>query len=148
MENQNKIYTIGHSTHPIEKLLDLLNAHMIKCLADIRRFPTSRKHPQFTKENLLQSLTQAEILYIWLGDRLGGFRDGGYDAYLATEPFQSGLTELKSLGSQQATAFMCAESLYHRCHRRFVADELTRQNWQVLHIMPDGKILKHQARLL
>lgn len=122
--------------------------HEIKFLVDVRRFPASRRHPQFTKENLALSLTQVDIAYFWLGDQLGGFRDGGYDTYIATDPFRNGLTELQSLGSQQAAAFMCAESLYSSCHRRFVADELARQNWRVLHIMPDGKILEHQASLL
>ena len=148
METQNKIFTIGHSTHSIEKFLSLLQMYEIKCLIDIRRFPASRRHPQFTKENLAGSLTRVGVAYFWLGDQLGGFRDGGYDAYIATDPFRSGLTELKSLGSRQATAFMCAESLYSSCHRRFVADELARQNWRVLHILPDGKIHQHQASLL
>jgi uncharacterized protein (DUF488 family) len=144
----NTIYTIGHSTHAIEKFLGLLQIHDIKSLVDVRRFPTSRKHPQFTKENLAQSLTQAGIVYVWLGEQLGGFRDGGYDAYLATDSFRKGLTELMALGSQQRTAFLCAEALYLRCHRRFIADELARQNWQVLHILPDGKLHQHPASLL
>lgn len=122
--------------------------HEIKCLADIRRFPTSRQHPQFMKENLSQSLNDAGIGYVWLGEQLGGFREGGYGAYLATDSFREGLTQLQSLASQQPTAFMCAESLYFRCHRRFIADDLTRQNWRVLHILPDGKIHEHQKSLL
>jgi uncharacterized protein (DUF488 family) len=79
---------------------------------------------------------------------MGGFRDGGYDAYIATDEFQIGLTELTTLATRQTTAFMCAEANYTGCHRRFAADELARQNWLVLHILPDGKTMQHQPSLL
>jgi uncharacterized protein (DUF488 family) len=146
MTERKIIYTIGHSTHPIGEFVQLLQTHEIRCLADIRRFPTSKKYPQFTRENLAQTLTAVEIEYVWLGEQLGGFRTGGYESYMQTETFRTGLKQLAQLASQTRTAFMCAELLFFRCHRRFVADQLIEQDWRVFHIIDQARLYEHQRR--
>ncbi len=143
-EAQNVIYTIGHSTLSSEEFVARLQAHGIRCLVDIRRFPTSRKHPQFTREHLSETLQQGQIRYIWQGERLGGYRTGGYERYMTTEAFAAGLQELTHVARQQPTAIMCAELLFFRCHRRFVAQRLVEQGWKVLHILDQGRIYEHK----
>lgn len=144
-KKQYVIYSIGHSTHPEEKFIQMLQQHHIQCLIDVRRFPTSKKHPQFTKENLAAGLSRVNVEYVWLGELLGGFRTGGYEAYTKTEGFKSGLEQLKDYGRRKLTAFMCAELLFFRCHRRFIADKLTAEGWKVLHIMDQGKLYEHRG---
>ncbi|MFQ5864395.1 MAG: DUF488 family protein [bacterium] len=144
-ERQHVIYSIGHSTHPKEEFIQILQQQRIQCLVDVRRFPTSKKHPQFARENLAASLQQVNIDYIWLGELLGGFRTRGYEAYAETEAFKSGLEQLKDYGREKATAFMCAELLFFRCHRRFIAEKLIEQGWKVVHIMDQGKLYEHRG---
>lgn len=112
----------------------LLRQHGIERVVDIRRFPTSRKHPQFKQEALASSLAQKSIDYQWLGDPLGGYRREGYESYMETAAFRNGVEKLEAFGRERRTAFMCAEIVHFRCHRRFVADALVRRGWQVLHI--------------
>jgi len=133
------IYSIGHSTRSLDELVELLAAHGIAALADVRRFPRSRKNPQFNRELLEGELPARGIEYRWLGDLLGGYRDGGYQAYLATEEFRRGLAELEGMAAGRRTAFMCAEKLFFRCHRRFIADALVERGWRVLHIIEPGR---------
>jgi len=146
MNSHPIIYTIGHSTHPIDEFMQLLQTHEIRCLVDIRRFPTSKKYPQFTRAYLSERLNQDQINYVWLGEQLGGFRTGGYEAYTHTEAFCAGLERLQQLASQMRMAFMCAELLFFRCHRRFVADQLIERGWRVFHIMDKAKLYEHQRR--
>ena len=144
-EKHDVIYSIGHSTHPIENFIQLLQGKGIQCLVDVRRFPTSKKHPQFTREKLSESLEQVNIEYMWLGEQLGGFRTGGYEAYMRTEAYKTGIEQLKNFGSKRLTAFMCAELLFFRCHRRFIAENLTQEGWKVFHIMDFGKLYEHKS---
>ncbi len=142
------IYTIGHSTRTIEQFLELLRAHGIQELVDVRTIPQSRHNPQFGKEVLATSLQQAGISYSHLG-KLGGLRHASKDSvnlgwqnasfrgfadYMATPEFQAGLDELKSLAEKKTVTIMCAEAVPWRCHRSLIADALTTQGWQVLHI--------------
>ena len=142
------IYTIGHSTHTIEQFIELLKAHGIEELVDVRTIPRSRHNPQFGREDLAASLQQAGIAYTHLG-KLGGLRHASKDSvnlgwqntsfrgfadYMATPEFKSGLDELKSLAEQKTIAIMCAEAVPWRCHRSLISDALTILGWQVLHI--------------
>jgi uncharacterized protein (DUF488 family) len=142
------IYTIGHSTRSSEQFIALLRAHSIEELVDVRTIPRSRHNPQFGKEELAASLQQAGIAYTHFG-KLGGLRHASKDSvnlgwqntsfrgfadYMDTPEFQAGLEELKSLAEEKTVAMMCAEALSWRCHRSLVADALTIQGWQVLHI--------------
>ncbi len=138
MPEAKRIYTLGHSTRTFDQLVALLRAHGLRQLVDVRRFPTSRRMPWFTREHLARALPEQGIRYFWLGDLLGGYRRGGYPAYMKTPEFQQGLQQLEQLALQAPTAVMCAELLWFRCHRRFIADALCRRGWQVIHVF-DGR---------
>ena len=151
------IYTIGHSTLTITEFLLALNCYVIKILVDIRRFPGSRKYPQFNQENLKITVEEAGIKYIHLID-LGGRRKvnkdsknngwrnqffKGYADYMETEDFENAANELEKIASNHTTAYMCAEGLWWRCHRSMVSDYLKARGWKILHIMPTGKTQEH-----
>lgn len=138
------IWTLGHSTHPIEKFLALLQASKIEVLADIRSYPTSR-WPQFKQEALKASLAAAGIAYVHIPE-LGGYRKGGYEQHTKTPQFEAGLDKLVSLAGKRRTAIMCAEAVFFRCHRRYVADALVRAGIEVFHIYPDGRAHLHGPR--
>ena len=142
------IYTIGHSTRTIEQFIELLKAHGIEELVDVRTIPRSRHNPQFGREDLAASLQQTGIAYTHLG-KLGGLRHASKDSvnlgwqntsfrgfadYMATPEFTLGLDELKALAEQKTVAIMCAEAVPWRCHRSLISDALTIQGWQVRHI--------------
>lgn len=152
------IYTIGHSTRTIEQFLELLNAHGIQQIVDVRTVPKSRHNPQFGKEALAASLEQAGIVYTHL-EKLGGLRHTSKDSvnlgwqnasfrgfadYMASPEFQAGLDELKALAEKKTVAIMCAEAVPWRCHRSLIADALTIQGWQVLHIQSRKTASPHE----
>jgi uncharacterized protein (DUF488 family) len=152
------IYTIGHSTRTIEQFIALLRAHGIEQLVDVRTIPRSRHNPQFGQEELAASLQQAGIAYSHLG-KLGGLRHASKDSvnsgwqntsfrgfadYMATPEFQAGLDELKGLAEKKTVAIMCAEAVPWRCHRSLIADALTVQGWQVLHIQSRKTSTPHE----
>lgn len=143
------LYTIGHSTRSIQDFVDLLTAHHIEELVDVRTIPGSRRYPQFGAEELAAALAEAGITYTYL-KQLGGLRRPGKDSpntgwrnlsfrgyadYMATDAFQQGLQELSAIAEKHPTAIMCAEAVPWRCHRSLIADALTTQGWQVLHIL-------------
>ena len=152
-----KIYTIGHSTLSIQEFLLLLKCYDIKTLVDIRRFPSSRKYPQFNEESIKESLKKLGIKYIHLID-LGGRRKvrknsknnswrntsfKAYADYMETDDFENAVTELERIAANQTTAYMCAEALWWRCHRSMVSDYLKAKGWEVLHILTTGKTQEH-----
>ncbi len=141
---QKIIYSIGHSTLPIDQFLDLLKNYKIKTIADVRRFPTSKKYPHFERQNLKNELNKIEIEYFWLGELLGGYRKGGYQLYMQNESFSQGINELISLAEKHVTAFMCAEKLFFRCHRRFISDHLLQMDWKVTHIFDEKRTYPHK----
>ncbi|MGH7914099.1 MAG: DUF488 family protein, partial [Candidatus Binataceae bacterium] len=130
------LYTVGHSTHPIERFLELLGDHRIAILADIRSFPSSRRWPQFNQEPLAQALGRAGVEYRWF-KRLGGRRHSkraesphvawtvaafrSYADYTGSAEFAEGLDELLTVAATARTAIMCSEGLWWRCHRRIVS---------------------------
>ena len=151
------IYTIGHSTRTIEEFLELLFSFDIKILADIRRLPGSRKHPQFDQDALKKSLEENGIVYIYIAD-LGGRRPAkkdsknttwrnksfqGYADYMETESFANGAAELAKYALEKPTAMMCSEAVWWRCHRSMVSDYFKAKGWEVLHIMALGKVHEH-----
>ena len=160
------IWTIGHSTRTFPELLDVLRVHEIEALVDVRRFPGSRRLPQFNEGNLASSLDAAGIAYLWLpslggrrrpapdsvntGWRHDAFR--GYADHIATEEFAGGLVELLTIAGGLRTAIMCAEMLWWQCHRRLIADVLLSLGHQVLHIRdekpPEAHRLIDPARLV
>ena len=152
------LFTIGHSTHPLDEFLGLLARHGVEALADVRRFPGSRKHPHFNREHLASALPGAGVEYRWF-EALGGRRKGSggpsknfglrnesfrnYADFMATPEFHEAAEELLSLARTKRTAYMCSEGLYWRCHRRLVSDYLLVRGIEVRHIMPDGKLRPH-----
>ncbi len=143
------IWTIGHSTRPIEEFLGLLAEYHIQAIADVRSFPGSRKYPQYGKEALAATLPENEIGYRWL-PMLGGRRRvapdspntawrnasfRGYADYMMTPQFTQGLDELLTLAARSRTALMCSEAVWWRCHRSMVADALCVAGVEVVHIL-------------
>lgn len=166
-----EILTIGHSTHAIERFLQLLRSGGVQALADVRRFPGSRRHPQFNAGALAEQLRDAGIEYVALCEELGGRRRaaarrssrdsrhgsdrsvsafGGrnasfaaYAEHMESEEFAAGLAQLEELGGRRRTAFMCAEADWRRCHRQLIAAALVARGWRVLHLLPDGRREEH-----
>jgi uncharacterized protein (DUF488 family) len=128
------LWSIGSSILPIEEFIALLKAYGIEQVADVRHFPSSR-FEHFCQANLGEVLAGAGIGYVWLGESLGGYRKGGYEAYMASEAFRGGLAELMGLAAQKNTALMCGEKLPWKCHRRFIGAALAAKGWQVIHII-------------
>jgi uncharacterized protein (DUF488 family) len=128
------LYTIGHSTHPIETFLALLRAHAVETLVDVRSFPGSRRHPQFNQRPLAAAIRAAGLAYIHMAS-LGGRRKN-HEAYAKTAEFRAALADLERLGRESRVAIMCAESLWWQCHRRIIADDLVKDGFAVTHIMP------------
>ena len=143
------IWTIGHSTDPIDDFLAKLRAHEITLLADVRRFPGSRRHPQFSQAALSASLDAAHIRYLHLPElggrrrprkdshnsawRLDAFR--GYADYMETAEFASGMSRMLDAAEQQRVAIMCAERVWWSCHRALISDWLKSAGHEVVHIL-------------
>jgi uncharacterized protein (DUF488 family) len=149
------IHSIGHSNHPIQDFLDLLQRHGITAIADVRSTPYSRFNPQFRREKLQASLAQAGIQYVFLGEELGARSqdpacydaDGrvSYARLARTELFRSGIERLKSGMTQHRMSLMCAEREPLDCHRTIlVARELEREGIPVSHILSDGSLESHE----
>lgn len=138
-----KIFTIGHGALTLEEFLHRQQTHGIVALVDVRRFPTSKKHPHFKRPELAAALNEHGIAYYWLGETLGGFRTGGYEAYMNTDAFRRGCEELIQLAQIQPLAFMCAELDYRGCHRRFISTHLQKRGIEVWHIGKRGELFAH-----
>jgi uncharacterized protein (DUF488 family) len=153
------LYSIGHSTRSEDEFVGLLRSYRIGALADVRTIPKSRRHPHFGSDRLCDRLSREGIEYRHM-PALGGLRRPrpdspniawsneafrGYADYMGTEPFESGLETLLDWAAARVVAFMCAEAVWWRCHRRIVADYLLAAGEAVLHILGPGKI--EEARM-
>src|SRR5262249_24362238 len=152
------VLTIGHSNHALDQFLALLAQHGVEALVDIRRFPGSRKHPHFNRDNLAVALLKSNVKYCWI-ESLGGRRQKqrdespnqgltnqgfrNYADYMLTGDFKEGIKKLIELARQHPTAIMCAEGLFWQCHRRLVSDFLIAKGVTVQHIMPAGDLRAH-----
>lgn len=152
-----ELWTIGHSTRPIEEFVGLLQSHGIQLLVDVRTIPFSRRNPQFHQEALAQSLREAGLQYrhmpelggrrktrpdsVNVGWRNAGFR--GYADYMQTQEFWDGLEELVNIGQQSPSAVMCAEAVPWRCHRTLIADAMVIRGWTVHHIISASSLKTH-----
>ena len=128
-----KLFSLGTSTRSLEEFLGLLRAHGVRIAVDVRRFPKSR-FPHFSQQELRRALQEAGFDYHWLGDLLGGYRKGGYEAYMRTPEFEEGIRRLKDLATQGPTAYFCCERLPWRCHRRFITRRLRQEGCEVVEI--------------
>ena len=150
-----RIWTVGHSNRTWVDFLDLLAGAGIEQIADVRRFPGSRRWPHFGAESLREALPEAGIAYVHL-PRLGGRRGtpaedspntawrvasfAAYADYMASEAFVQGLEALEALAAERRTAMMCSEAVPWRCHRRLIADALLVRGWEVLDVMAKGRV--------
>ncbi len=154
-----QLFTIGHSTRTIERLIGVLAAYRVEMVADIRSYPRSHRNPQFSSDAIKQELSKHGIRYLWL-PKLGGRRKGlgedsknkcwknqsfrNYADYMETATFRQGIDELIQLSAGSTVAIMCAEALYWRCHRSMVADFLKSLDVQVTHIFDEKKAQVHE----
>ncbi|MGQ9604504.1 MAG: DUF488 domain-containing protein [bacterium] len=132
------IFTIGTSTRSKEDFISLLESNCISVVIDVRRFPTSR-FEHFKKPEFERILEESGIRYFYMGDELGGYRKGGYEAYMKTEEFEQAVAQVASIASSARIAIVCAERLPWRCHRRFIASYLEKLGWKVIHIIEEQK---------
>jgi uncharacterized protein (DUF488 family) len=150
-----RFYTIGHSTRELHELVSLLKENGVARLADIRRFPGSRRYPHFGREALSKSLPKDGIDYVHFED-LGGRRKPlpdspnkawrneqfrAYADYMATDDFRRAVDRL--IDAEATTAYMCAEAVPWRCHRNLLSDELVRRGLEVVHILGSGSTRVH-----
>jgi len=148
-----EIWSVGHGARSLEEFLATLQDANIQALADVRSQPGSRRHPQFGAQPLAAALGEVGIAYAHL-PALGGRRKPradsphralrvaafrGYADHMSTAEFARGYDRLVSLARGSRTAFMCAETLWWRCHRRLIADRLTVDGWRVTHLLAPGK---------
>jgi uncharacterized protein (DUF488 family) len=150
------VYTVGHSTRPFERFAELLEREGVRCIADVRTFPASRRHPQYNAEPLAAALAARGVDYVHLPGLGGrrrprpdspntawrneGFR--GYADHMATPEFRAALDALVEIAAAQPTAVMCAEAVPWRCHRSLIADALVARGHRALHIL-DGSTSPH-----
>ena len=153
------VWTVGHSTLSLHDFVERLRPEAISGLADVRRFPASRRHPQFDGEALAQGLAAAGVEYRWFealggrrssrgespatnaGLRVSGFR--AYADYALTPPFREALVEILEWARTRRVAVCCAEGVWWQCHRRIISDHLVARGCRVLHVLPAGKIAEH-----
>jgi uncharacterized protein (DUF488 family) len=154
------VWTIGHSTRSSLELIECLLAYEVELLIDVRRFPGSRRLPQFDAPALELSLREHGIGYRWIaalggrrstssGDGASAWRHPAFRAYaehLTTEEFAEGLFELTMLAGGLRSAIMCAEVLWWRCHRRLIADALVVSGYPVMHVFSANKVEPHRLR--
>ena len=143
------IKTIGHSTHPIERFVDLLKKGGVGLLVDVRSTPFSRRHPQFGKERLARSLEAAGIAYAWEGMALGG-KDGGkganYTEAAARPAFHDALARVIARATETTVCLMCAEKEPLDCHRTvLVSRRLAERGAAIEHLLADGGTRPHAA---
>jgi uncharacterized protein (DUF488 family) len=151
-ETAATIWTIGHSTQPLADFIAKLETRRIELVADVRRFPGSRRHPQFGREALRAGLADAGIDYrhcAALGGRRRPRPDSpntawrneafrGYADHLADADYRAAFDALCVLARERHCALTCAESLWWRCHRSLIADDLALRGWTVAHILGNG----------
>lgn len=153
------ICTVGHGARPIEAFLAVLGTAGIGTLVDVRRFPGSRRHPQFGREALRESVVRAGMAYAWRGETLGGrrpphpgsrhtaLRNASFAAYadhMDTAAFRTAAAELVEAAATDRQAVMCAETVWWHCHRMLIADALVLRGATVEHLMEPGVRRPHR----
>ena len=152
------LFTVGHSTRSFEAFIDLLKAHGVTTVADVRRFPRSRKFPHFNDDELAAALPPLGLRYVpmkALGGRRRVAKDSvntawrsegfrGYADYMQTPEFEAAIGDLVEVASQAPTAIMCAEAVPWRCHRSLISDAMVVRDWSVLDIMSETSAPPHE----
>ncbi len=143
-EARAEIWTVGHSSHPLQRFLELLAAAGVTAVADVRSAPYSRRFRHFNRETLRAALAEGGIAYVWLGDALGGRR--GEAAGPAPAAVAAALDRLADGAGRYRVALMCAEAGPARCHRaRLVAPLLVDRGHPVRHLLADGSLEEHDS---
>ncbi len=153
----DSIFAVGHSNHPLEEFLAILEAHGVARVLDVRRYPASRKWPHFDAAALARSLPGSGIEYVGLPE-LGGRRKSrpdsphtawrveafrGYADFMDTPAFAAGLDRLTALARERPSALLCAEALPWRCHRSLIGDALMARGWRVVDLLSEREARKH-----
>ena len=153
------VYTFGHSSRSIKEFISTLCTYEITIVVDVRRFPGSRRNPQFGADALAATLDEHDIGYRHF-EALGGRRSGprtdspndewendsfqAYADYALTDEFQTALDELVTLADEEVPVIVCAEAVYWRCHRRIVADWLLARGCEVINIFDADRTDEHE----
>jgi uncharacterized protein (DUF488 family) len=157
-----RVFTIGHSTRSLEDFTALARRHGIEAVADVRKIPKSARHPWFAREAMERSLPEGGLAYAWMGDALGGLRRASpgsrnaairsasfraYADHMASPAFREGVARLLRLAETAPTAVLCAEAVWWRCHRQFLADHLVAiEGVEVLHVVSEAEPRPHVPR--
>ena len=156
-ERRSTIWTVGHSTRPIEPFVEILQSALITTVADVRRFPGSRRYPQYNQQALADSLAAVGITYVWLPE-LGGRRQPrpdsshtawrnasfrGYADYMDTDAFKQGIDCAIALAEDGRVALMCSEALWWQCHRSLISDYLKIRSYCVIHLLAANEHEEH-----
>jgi uncharacterized protein (DUF488 family) len=151
-----RVFTVGHGTRPIEELLEVLGEAGVRTLVDVRRFPSSRRHPQFNQPALTAAVDGAGIAYrhaVELGgrrsgepgeERFGCIRVAAFRSYAARMGTPEWQQALASALTEADPCFMCAETLWWRCHRRLIAELLQARGHEVVHVLKPGHSEPHR----
>jgi len=152
------IFTVGHGTRSLDEFLSVLREASVEALADVRRFPGSRRYPHFGHQAMERALGEAGVGYRWWGEALGGRRSGiaqsrhsairnksfrAYADHMDGAEFLVALEELKSVANTAPLAIMCSETLWWRCHRRHLADVLMMDRFEVVHLIDERSSQTH-----
>jgi uncharacterized protein (DUF488 family) len=150
------LYTVGHGARSADELISILKQSEVQTLVDVRAFPSSKRHPQFSRQPLSIALESAGIAYQWQGEALGGFRKGSansphaalrhpmfraYAEHMATASFAEAATGLARRRGR--VCIMCAESNPAECHRSLIADWLVAHGHAVVHVLGEGRMREH-----
>jgi uncharacterized protein (DUF488 family) len=153
------VFTVGHGARPIDAFVAVLRSAAVTTLVDIRRYPGSRKHPQFGREALAVALGEHGLGYEWQGDALGGRRSrrvdsrhtalhsaafAGYADHMDGAEFRAAVDALVARDAAERLAVMCAETYWRHCHRMLVADALTVRGAKVVHLLDPGRWEEHR----
>jgi uncharacterized protein (DUF488 family) len=154
-----RICTVGHGARPIGTFLAILDEAGVDTLVDVRRFPGSRRHPQFGRDALEAAVHQAGRGYIWRGETLGGrrrprpgsrhtaLRNAAFAAYadhMDTPEFRAAVDDLIAVAATELPVVMCAETLWWHCHRMLIADALVLRGASVEHLLEPGVRRPHR----
>lgn len=154
-----RVFTVGHGARPIGVFVSILAEAGVGTLVDVRRFPGSRRHPQFGRDPLATAVGEAGMRYAWQGETLGGrrqarpgsrhtaLRNASFAAYadhMDTPQFRAAVDDLIARSESGQQAVMCAETLWWHCHRMLVADALTMRGATVRHLMGAGDQAPHR----
>lgn len=152
------MFTVGHGARPLDAFLAVISDAGVETVVDIRRFPGSRRHPQYGRAALAAALRERGVAYEWQGEALGGRRFAraesrhtalreaafaGYADHMDTPQFRAAADRLVARASDERLAIMCAETLWWRCHRMLVADALTMRGATVVHLLDVSKHQQH-----